>query len=133
MTYWHGRTTVGSDGNVMHEAHPVYRREDAGQPQLVTPPEIFFPANVPVPSTNAAFEQFEILRAEAARARDLMLQLARASEGLGQQAASMTNTAQTTRQLQEQLRQLLHTASALSNRVQQLENRLVLPSRPNKP
>ena len=120
-TYWMGRTTIGSDGSVLHEAHPVYRRENAGQPRLATPPELFLPTNTAASSTNAAFEQFELLRAEAARARELTLQLTRASEALAQQASGLKATAENTRHLQEQLRQLLQSSAVLSNRLLRLE------------
>jgi hypothetical protein len=132
-TYWLGRTAVGRDGTVLHEAHPVYRLENASLPQLATPPEFFFPTNVPIPLTNAAFEQFELLRAETARARDLTLQLARASESLAQQAGAMKSTAESTRQLQDQLRQLLAVCATLSNRVQILEQHLSPASAPKNP
>ncbi len=119
-TYWLGRA-VDSSGNTIREAHAVYRREGAGMPRLAVPPSAYYPTNLPLPSTNAAFEQFELLRAEVARSRDLTLQLTRASQSLALQAASMTNSVQGNRLIQEQLRELLHVTMALSNRIDRLE------------
>ena len=129
-TYWLGRATASADNNVLHETHPVYRREDAGRPQLATPAALFYPTNAPLPATNAALEQFEFLRAEVARARDLTLRLAHAIDGLTQQAASMKTSGESIQQVQLQLTQLLQNAGALSNRVQQLEQRLPTTPRP---
>jgi hypothetical protein len=132
-TYWLGRATTEADGNVLHEAHPVYRREDSGRPQLVPPPAMLYPTHAPGPSTNAAFEQFEVLRAEVARARELILRLARASEELVQQTASLKTATASIQQVEAQLRQLLQNTAAFSNRLQQLEQRLTTPAPPLKP
>ncbi len=120
-TYWVGRTTAGSDGNVLHEAHAVYRREDAGRPQLAPPYEILAPATAPAPTTNMLFEQFESQRAEAARAREAITRLLQASKEVSEQADTMKAMAETSRQLQRSLPAVNEQLSVLSNRVVVLE------------
>jgi hypothetical protein len=131
-TYWISRTVAGADGNVINEAHPLYRLEEAGHPQLATPPGLFYPSGSQLPATNATYEEYEALRSEAARARDVTLKLARAAQDLAQQSAAMRITAENNRLTQQQLGQLLQTALILSNRVQTLELR-TLPAEASQP
>jgi hypothetical protein len=132
-TYWIGRTTTRPDGNVMHETHPLYRLEGAGQPQLATPLGSYYPSD-PAPScTNATYEQYESLRAEAARARDYTVKLAHAAESLVDQSAQLRRDAETNHILQARCEQIIQSATTLSNRVMELEQRLTPPARPAKP
>ena len=107
--------------------------EGAGQPQLATPLGLYYPADTPPASTNAAYEQHESLRAEAARARDYTLKLTHAAQDLAEQTAQMRHSAETNRLLQIQWGQLIDSAAALSNRVQELEQRLAPLPHPKHP
>ena len=133
-TYMLGRATAGADGTVIHEAHPMYRLEGAARPQLGTPPAFYYPPRVDTVATNAAFEQSESLRAEAAHARDQTRRLLEVTTDLGQRAAALRDSAESNRALQQQLTQALQASTSLSNRVQQLELRLTGPEpRPSLP
>lgn len=132
-TYWIGRTTAGPDGNVMHETHPLYRLEGAGQPQLATPLGSYYPSD-PAPScTNATFEQYESLRAESARARDYITKLSHAAESLVDQSAQLRRDFETSRILQGQCEQMIRSTTMLSNRVMEVEQPLTPPAPPAKP
>lgn len=132
-TYWIGRTTAGPDGNVMHETHPLYRLEGAGQPQLATPLGTYYPSDPAPPGTNATFEQYESLRAESARARDYITKLSHAAESLVDQSAQLRRDLEVSRIMQGQCEQMIRSTTTLSNRVIELEQRLTPPARPTKP
>ena len=132
-TYWLGRTTAGADGNVIHETHPFYRLEGAGQPQLATPLGAYYPTDQSPAATNATYEQYESLRAEAARARDYTVKLAHAAEALVEQSARLRRDSETNRLLQARCEQMIQSSSILSNRVMELEQRLAPPAPPTRP
>ena len=131
-TYWIGRTIASPAGNVIHEAHPLFRLEDAGRPQLATPPGLFYPPGSAQPATNATYEDYEALRSEAARARDVTLKLTVAAQELARQSAALRATAESNRQLQAQVGELSATAARLNDRMQTLEQR-TLPANDSGP
>lgn len=126
-TYWLGRQTAGPKDAVIHEAHPIYRLEGAGQPQLSTPVGNYYPPVALETSTNAAFAEYEALRAEAARTRDLIFKLTHASEELAKQADGLRRSTEANRLTRDQMDQLLRSSTALSNRLEVLDQRMSAP------
>jgi hypothetical protein len=125
VTYWLGRTVVGADGNIFHEAHPVYRRENAGQPQLAVSPAVW---GVPAATTNALQDQADALRAETARTRDMARQVVHAGEELLQQVKPIQAYIESNQQMQEQMRGLNQTTSNFNNRISLIESQVTTGS-----
>ncbi len=126
-TYWLGRQTAGPKDAVIQEAHPIYRLEGAGQPQLATPAGAYYTPGALDSSTNAAFAEYEALRAEAARTRDLVFKLTHASEELAKQADGLRRSTEANRLTRDQMDQLLRSSAALSNRLEVLDQRMSAP------
>jgi hypothetical protein len=126
-TYWLGRQTAGPKDAVIHEAHPMYRLEGAAQPQLATPAGAYYTPVASESSTNAAFAEYEALRAEAARTRDLIFKLTHASEELAKQADGLRRSTEANRLSRDQMDQLLRSSAALSNRLEVLDQRMSAP------
>jgi hypothetical protein len=122
VTYYLGRTVVGLDGNVIHEAHPVYRRENSGQPQLMVPSAAWA---IPTATTNTVQEQVETLRAETSRTRDLSRQVLRAGEELVEQVKPIKAVIESNQALHQQVRELNQTISNLNTRVSRFEGRAI--------
>lgn len=130
-TYWVGRTVMDRDGSVMHEAHPVYRREDAGRPQLAVRSEAWLPAGSTAIPTNSIIEQADLLQAQTARARELTRQVMQASEELLQHGKAFNTTGRTDNLLQ--IQHLLQVTHALSNRISRVEGQISKPGNSPEP
>jgi hypothetical protein len=128
VAYWVARSVVGPDGNVIHEAHPVYRRENYGQPQLTVPSAVWVPSAAAAVTTNSLIEQADLLRAETARTRDLSGQVARTGQNLLNQVRSLRAVTENAGQMQDQIRGVIQAGTSISNRVQLIEDRLARPS-----
>ena len=132
-TYWVGRSVVGRDGNVIHEAHPVYRRENAGEPQLAVPSSAWLPPGVPTLTTNSLIELNDLLLAEMAKARDLTTQVVRTGDEMQKEMQRIRAAEEAENRLRVQILEIVKRATSMSNGPHEAGEGLQVPPAPNTP
>ena len=127
--YTVGRYVDPRDRNVVHEAHTLFRREQSCRPNL-TPSSglvLLAPDTGASPLTNATVFWHDALTAELNQQRGVSLRVIEQSQALQEQAQKFAGQAQAVRNALEESLRLRTQVESLTNRLEQLEQRL----RPN--
>ena len=121
-----GRYVDPRNPNVVHEAHTLYRREQSSRPNLTPPSGLVFPAPDTAASsvTNVTGFLRDALSAELNQQRAVSQRIIEQSKSLQQQVETFTGQTRALRESLDEAMRLRGEINALTNRLDQLEQRL---------
>lgn len=119
-----GRYVDPRDPNVLHEAHTLYRREQASRPNLAPPAALVLPPSAGPAATNTTAFLRDALTAELNQQRAVSLSLVEQAKGLARSVSLLNQQSEEFRNALQEAAQVRAQWQAVSNRLWMLERQL---------